>query len=75
VPRILPRRGIRHTIPENADSQVARLRRERYKKRDTVERTINRVKQSWAVATRYDKRGHIFLGTATIAALLIRLRS
>ncbi|CAL9644865.1 IS5 family transposase ISBli8 [Streptomyces sp. enrichment culture] len=83
----LRRRGIRHTIPEKTDSQAARLRKgsrggrppgfdeERYKKRNTVARAINRLKQSRSVATRYDKRGYIFLGTATTAALLIWLRS
>ncbi|MGX1267017.1 IS5 family transposase [Streptomyces phaeoluteigriseus] len=83
----LRQRGISHTIPEKTDSQAARLRKgsrggrppgfdeDRYKKRNTVERAINRLKQSWAVATRYDKCGYVFLGTATAATLIIWLRT
>lgn len=85
--RYLRRRAIRHTIPEKIDSQAARLRKgsrggrppafdkDRYKKRNTVERAINKLKQSRAVATRYDKRGYVFLGTVTVAATVPWLRS
>jgi transposase len=48
---------------------------ERDKKRNTVERAINKLKQFRAVATRYDKRRYIYLGTTTAAALVIWLRS
>ncbi|MFE1288141.1 IS5 family transposase [Streptomyces sp. NPDC058751] len=83
----LRRRGVRHTIPEKTDSQAARLRKgsrggrppgfheERHKKRTTVERSINRLKQHRVVATRYDKRGYVLLGTVTTAALTIWLRT
>lgn len=52
----LRRRGVRHAIPEKTDSQAARLRKgahggrppafdeDRYKRRNTVERAINRLK-------------------------------
>ncbi|MFF4935411.1 IS5 family transposase [Streptomyces griseofuscus] len=83
----LRRRGIRHTIPEKADSRAVRLRKgsrggrppgfdaDRYRKRNTVERAINKLKHARAVATRYDKRGYIYLGTVTAAALAIWLRA
>ncbi|WP_418082122.1 IS5 family transposase [Streptomyces globisporus] len=87
VHEYLRRRGVRHTIPDKSDSQAARLRKgarggrppgfdeDRYKKRNTVERAINRMKQFRAVATRYDKRGYVFLGTATAAAVAVWLRT
>ncbi|MGW0876036.1 hypothetical protein ACWD3Z_36960 [Streptomyces sp. NPDC002740] len=64
----LRRRSIRHTIPQTADSQAARLRKrsrggrppgfdeERYKKRNAAERAINKLLNSRAVATRYEAR-------------------
>ncbi|WP_434090848.1 hypothetical protein [Streptomyces asoensis] len=42
---------------------------------NTVERAINRSKNSRAVATRYDKHGYVFLETVTAAGLVIWLRS
>ncbi len=83
----LRRRGIRHTIPEKADSRAARLRKgsrggrppgfdeDRYKKRNTVERAVNRLKNFRAVATWYDKGGYVFLGTVSAAAVIVWLRS
>ncbi|SCK54253.1 Transposase and inactivated derivatives [Streptomyces sp. SceaMP-e96] len=83
----LRRRGIRHAIPEKSNSTSARQRKgqrggrppgfdlKRYKKRNTVERAVNKLKQFRAVATRYDKRGYVYLGTVTAAAVLIWLRS
>ena len=82
----LRKRGIRHVIPEKADQAASRVKlgscggrpgfdKERYKKRNVVERAINKLKGFRAVATRYDKRGHVFLGTVTFAAIIILLRS
>ncbi|MFI0967888.1 IS5 family transposase [Streptomyces sp. NPDC021080] len=85
--RYLGRRGIRHTIPERLDQQRHRQNRgsqggrptgfdrEHYKKRNTVERAINRLKGFRAVATRYEKRAYIYLGTVALAALMIWLRT
>jgi transposase len=83
----LRRRGIRHVIPEKSDQAKHRIKRgkgggrppgfdkERYKKRNVVERAIGKLKQFRAVATRYDKRGFVYLGTVTVAALVVWLRS
>nr|WP_226931058.1 MULTISPECIES: IS5 family transposase [Parafrankia] len=79
-------RGITATIPEKSDQKANRLRRgrrggrpvsfdaEAYKRRNTVERCINLLKQNRAVATRYDKRAYVFHGTVTAAALRLWLR-
>ncbi|WP_210431002.1 IS5 family transposase [Streptomyces physcomitrii] len=84
--RYLRRRHIRHTIPEPKDQRANRRRKGReggrptgfehdhYRRRNEVERTINRLKNSRAVATRYDKRAYVFHGTVTAAAIRLWLR-
>ncbi|MFI1683144.1 IS5 family transposase [Streptomyces sp. NPDC020607] len=84
--RYLRRRQIKHTIPEPRDQRANRRRRgsaggrpagfdqEHYRRRTEVERTINRLENSRAVATRYDKRAYVFYGTVTAAAIRLWLR-
>jgi transposase len=82
----LRERGIAATIPEPGDQRANRHRRGSrggrppafdpsiYKKRNTVERAINKLKSFRAVATRYDKRDYVFRGTIDIASIKIWLR-
>ncbi|MFJ4343666.1 IS5 family transposase [Streptomyces sp. NPDC088915] len=84
--RYLRRRRIKHTIPEPKDQRANRRRRgsaggrpagfdrDRYRHRNEVERTINRLKNSRAIATRYDKRAYVFHGTVTAASIRLWLR-
>lgn len=79
-------RGITATIPEPSDQQANRLRRgsrggrpltfdpDSYKRRNVVERAINKLKSYRAVATRYDKRDYTFRGTVDVASIRIWLR-
>ncbi|MBZ4320159.1 IS5 family transposase [Streptomyces huiliensis] len=85
--RYLRRRQIRHTIPERRDQQAHRrgrgsaggrptgFNRDRYTRRNEVERAVNALKGFRAVATRFDKRAYVFQGTVTAAAIRLWLRS
>lgn len=45
-----------------------------YKRRNEVERTINRLQHSRAVAARYDKHAYVFHGTVTVASIRLWLK-
>ncbi|GAA3043576.1 hypothetical protein GCM10017562_75840 [Streptomyces roseofulvus] len=79
----LRRRGIRAVIPQPADQATHRKRRgswggrppafdrDAYKRRNTVERCINKLKQWRGLATRYEKTATIYLAGLHIAAIFI----
>ena len=78
-------RGIRATIPLKSDQQIGRRRRgtrgrlpgfdaDSYRQRNVVERAVNKLRNTRAVATRYDKRDFVYRGTIDIAAIRIWLR-
>lgn len=85
--RYLRRCQIKHTIPEPKNQRANRQRRGSrggrptgfdttiYKRSNEVERTLNALKNSRAVATRYDKRAYIFHGTVAVVAIRLWLRS
>jgi transposase len=82
----LRRRRIKTTIPEKSDQQKRRAGKgsaggrppafdaASYKDRNTVERTINKLKGFRAVAMRTDKREFVFRGTVNVASIKIWLR-
>ena len=82
----LRRHQIKHTISEPKNQRANRqnpgakggrptnLDKTIYKRRNEVERTINALKNSRAVATRYDKKAYTFHGTLLLAAMRLRLR-
>ncbi|MGO4749632.1 IS5 family transposase, partial [Streptomyces sp. 2MCAF27] len=79
----LRRRGIRAVIPFPADQRGHRLRRgsrggrppafdrETYKRRNTVERCINRLKQWRGIATRYEKTATVYPAGLHIAGIFL----
>jgi transposase len=78
VRRLLARRHIGAVIPRRRDQHPDDRRhavfdRVAYRKRNRVERLVNRLKQYRRVATRYDKRAVHYLAMVTLAALLMWL--
>jgi transposase len=78
----LRRRRIPHTIPERSDQVAARARRghrrcgfdrDRYRRRNVVERCFNQLKRFRGLATRYEKLAAHYRAVVTIASLVLWL--
>jgi transposase len=69
--RLLRRRGIRYTIPTRSNQRQRRFDRTSYRRRNVVERCVNRLKQFRGIATRYEKRAVNFRAMVIIASILI----
>ena len=79
-------RKIKTAIPIKDDQAAARRRKGqaggrpsafdpvRYRDRNTVERAVNKLRETRAVATRYDKRDYVYRGTIDVATIKIWLR-
>jgi transposase len=68
------RRGIRTTIPHKSNEcRSGPFDREAYRRRNLVERLINRLKQFRRLATRYEKCAENYLAMVNIAAIMLWL--
>jgi transposase len=68
------RKGMRQTIPRRSNEKHrGRFDRAVYRRRNLVERCINRLKQNRRIATRYEKLAANYLAMLTVAAILLWL--
>jgi len=68
----LRQRGIRYTIPHRINEHhKGTFDKLIYRKRNIVERLINRLKQFRRIATRYEKRAANFSAMITIASIFL----
>lgn len=77
------RRGIPHTIPERDDQRKRRactpgrkprFRKDTYRRRNVVERCINRLKRWRDFATLFDKRSANYRAMIVVASIMIWLK-
>jgi transposase len=73
IRRYLHRRGIGIVIARQKRERRVRFDKAAYRKRNVVERLINRLKQFRRIATRYEKRAVNYLAMLTIAAITLWL--
>lgn len=71
IRRYLRRRGIGTVIPRQRHEprRGVRFDREAYRERNRIERTINRLKQCRAIATRYEKLAVTYHALLTLAII------
>ena len=70
----LRRRHIRAVIPSKGDQRrQPNFDRAAYRRRNRVERLINRLKQFRRIATRYEKRAANYLAMVTVGMILLWL--
>src|SRR5919199_693888 len=73
--RRLRRRHIRAVIPSKSNQRrQANFDRAAYRRRNLVERLINRLKQFRRIATRYEKRAANYLAMVHIGSILIWIK-
>ena len=73
--RRMRRRGITPVIPTKSNQRrQPRFDREAYRRRNLVERLINRLKQFRRIATRYEKRAVNYLAMVTIGMIRLWLK-
>jgi transposase len=70
--RRLRQRRISPVIPRKSDERPqSRFDREAYRRRNVIERLVNRLKQFRRIATRYEKRAVNYLAMITIGMILL----
>ena len=70
--RYLRQKHMRYTIPHRRNERhKGSFDKAMYRKRNIVERLINRLKQFRRIATRYDKRAANFAALITIASIFL----
>ena len=65
--------GAKPAIPSRHGHRRRRCPKERYKRRNIIERFINRIKHFRRVATRYDKTDRAYYGWLCLASILVAL--
>ena len=73
IRRYLRRRGIGIVIARQKRERRSLFDKQAYRKRNVVERLMNRLKQFRRIATRYEKRATNYLGMLTLAAIVLWL--